>query len=103
MWTSKWFFIRIYGQNRHGLVLRLRLWRDKCPDLRNLDGVSYPLPRMESYEALQLGQMYFLADLSELVSATIVCLSLPSFLSPLTCCFFSILLFLFDSALSFPA
>jgi hypothetical protein len=38
---------------------------------------------MESYEALQLGQMYFLAvGLSEIVSATIVCVSLPSFLSP---------------------
>jgi hypothetical protein len=37
---------------------------------------------MESYEALQFGQMYFLADLSELVSAAIVCLSLRLFLSP---------------------
>jgi hypothetical protein len=38
MRTSKWFLIRIYRQTYNRRFLRLRLWRDKCPDRRNLSG-----------------------------------------------------------------
>ena len=91
MWTSKWFLIRIYCQNRRGFGLttpfmaRQMSWSPESTRRQ----LSLSLLRMESYEALQLGQMYFLAvDFSEIVSATIVCLSRPSFLSPFDLLFF---------------